>query len=110
VLAIVLTLNFLIGCSCLFAAWRLWRLKYRLARIADMLIYLEQKVHRLLYPAPDAIHRGQAGTRVLRQRLQRLEPQIQRVQQVMGLLRIGRTLWFRSIGVTRRSRRNLKQV
>ncbi len=95
------------GLGCLFVAWQLWNLKRKLSHTADTLVSVEHAVHRVLYPAPGYIRKGQSGTHNLRQRLQRLEPQLQRVQQVMGLLGVGQFLWRRG-GIGLRMRRKRK--
>lgn len=94
-LTVVLVMNGLIGLVCLFVAWRLWRLKNQLSRTADTLISVERSVHRVLHGAPAYITRGQSSTHRLRHKLQQLELQLQRIQQVMALLSVGQMLWQR---------------
>lgn len=106
-LAIVLIGNGIIGLGCLFAAWQIWKLKRQLSHIADTLVSVERTVHHVLYPAPDFILKGQSGTHNLRQKLQQLEPQLQRVQQVIELLGVGQFLWRRG-GIGKRLRRKRK--
>ncbi len=101
-LTVVLVMNGLIGLACLFIAWRLWTLKNQLARTADTLTSVERKVHRVLYRAPEYIHKGKSSTHYLRQNLQNLEPQLQRMQQLMSLLSIGQLLWQRRFMLSQR--------
>ncbi|MGA7934707.1 MAG: hypothetical protein WCA35_14275, partial [Kovacikia sp.] len=91
-LTLVLILNGLIGLGCLLIAWQLWMLKNRFARAADILISVEKSVHRVLHGAPGYIGRGQSGTHRLRHNLKQLEPQLQRIQQMMTLLSVGVSL------------------
>ncbi|MBD2461758.1 hypothetical protein H6G89_11925 [Oscillatoria sp. FACHB-1407] len=86
---VVVILNSLIGLACLYAAWRVWRLKRTLAAIADVLIIAERNTHQVLHGAPDAIVKGQLGVYQLRQQTQ----QLQKVQQIMALVGLGRSLW-----------------
>ena len=109
-LIIALVGNCVIGLMCLFVAWRLWRLKRQFARIADTLITVEQKVHQVLYPAPRFIYMGQKGSHSLRLQLQQLEPQVQRAQQVIGLMNLGRRLWFRGVPGARRLQRGRRRL
>jgi hypothetical protein len=105
-LAVTLVCNLMIGLLCCYSAWRLWRLKCRLAKAADTLLACDRAVHRVLDRAPDAIYRGHAGIHQLRERYQGLEPQLQRAQQALALLSLGQTLWQRRAFVlTRRSPR-----
>lgn len=97
-LIFVLVINGLIGLACLFAAWRLWKLKRQLAQAADTLISVEQKVHRVLYPAPRYISMGQSGTANLRQKLASLEPRLQQVQKLLALISFSQILWRRGFG------------
>jgi len=101
-LTVVLIINGVIGLACLFIAWRLWTLKNQLAQTADTLTSVERKVHRVLYRAPEYIQRGKSSTHQLRQSLQHLEPQLQRMQQLMSLLSIGQLLWQRRFVLSQR--------
>ncbi|WP_421657649.1 hypothetical protein [Leptothermofonsia sp. ETS-13] len=92
-LTIVLILNGLIGLGCLLVAWQLWRLKRQLANAADTLTAVERKVHRVLSPAPKYILMGQSGTHHLRKSLEGVEPQLQRIQQIMKLLSLSQIFW-----------------
>jgi hypothetical protein len=101
-LNLVLIANGMIGLVCLLVAWKLWQLKCYLAHAADTLASAERSVHRVLHPAPRYILMGQSGTSHLRQNLAGLEPQIQRIQQLMSLLSLGRLVWQQYLTVTPR--------
>ncbi|MDX2215101.1 MAG: hypothetical protein SFY66_17575 [Oculatellaceae cyanobacterium bins.114] len=79
---VVVILNSLIGLACLYAAWRVWRLRQALATIADSLIAAERNTHRVLNNAPNAIIKGQLGVYQVRQQTQ----QLQKVQQILALV------------------------
>jgi hypothetical protein len=66
-----------------------------LARAADALIVAEQVSHRVLCRAPEAIMRGQFGSRELRHYYRQLKPQLQQAQQVLALVGMGQALWQR---------------
>ncbi|HEY9616387.1 MAG TPA: hypothetical protein V6C64_06085 [Microcoleaceae cyanobacterium] len=103
-LIIVLVANLFIGLACLFVAWQVWQLRRSLAKVTHTLLYVEEAVHGVLYGAPGAILIAKRGTYQLRKNYRQLEGQLQRVQQVIGVLSIGQMLWQRSQSRWRRSR------
>jgi hypothetical protein len=92
---VVIALNFLIALCCLFAAWRIWRLRRFLAKVTATLMAAERSSHALLYGAPEAIASGQMGIYQLRRSYQQLQPQLQRLQQILGLVSLGQRVWLR---------------
>jgi len=100
----VLVGNVLIALVCLFVAWRLWQLKLKLVQVNETLLSVEQAVHNVLYGAPEAITKGQSGISQLRQQYQKLEVQLQRMQQAIALLGLGQTLWRQRDWRSQRSR------
>ncbi|NJP09868.1 MAG: hypothetical protein HC866_10595 [Leptolyngbyaceae cyanobacterium RU_5_1] len=98
VIFVVIT-NVLIGLVCLFIAWKVGQFRRTLARATDTLLSVEQAIHHVLYPAPDAIRKGQVGTNQLRQRYQQLGLQLERVQRILSLLSLGQILWRRRGGM-----------
>lgn len=92
-ITLVVTLNFLIAVIFLFAAWKVWKLRKTLAKVADTLVSIERSTHAILNGAPEAILKGQGGASLARQKYQQLEPQMRRVQQVMSLLKLGQGVW-----------------
>ncbi len=91
----VIISNLVIGLICLLSAWQLVKLRRRVARASLVMDSVEHRIQRVLHPAPAYILRGQAGTQNLREQYQRLSCQLAQVQQVMGLLGLGRMLWLR---------------
>lgn len=94
-LTFVLIFNLLLAALCLGVAWQVWTLRRTLAHVADVLTSAEQKTRRVLQRAPNSIRRGQLNIYELRQQVQQLEPQLQQLQRVSGLLQLGQLLWRR---------------
>lgn len=92
---VVVTLNFLIALCCLFAAWRIWRLRRFLAKITATLTAAERSTYAVLYGAPRGIGGGQTGIYQLRRSYQQLQPQLQQLQQILGWVRLGQRAWLR---------------
>jgi len=92
---VVVVLNTLIALICFYVAWRIVKLRRRLAKIADTLISAERRTHSVLKGGPKGIYKGQRGVHKLIERYQRLEPQLQKIQQVLALLSLGQKVWQR---------------
>ncbi|MBD1938372.1 hypothetical protein [Microcoleus sp. FACHB-68] len=101
-LTVVLIVNALIALLCLYVAWQVWNLRRVLANVADTLISVERNTYAVLHGAPNAIIKGQRGTRQLRKQYRQLQTQLQRAEQVLGLLSLGQTAWRRRSTVVRR--------
>lgn len=99
----VICLNLLISAFCLWLAWRIGRLRKRLARIADVLIMAEKRTDRVLFHASERIIRGQRGTRWVRDRYALLAQQWAQVEQVLSILSL-------VLGIWRRRSRHQRQV
>lgn len=89
-IAVAVSLNLVIALFCFYVAWRVWRLSKTLGAVADSLASWERSAHNILNPAviPPAILRGQSGTAYLRQSYGLLQFQLQRLEQVMGVVRL----------------------
>ncbi|MGB3309522.1 MAG: hypothetical protein WBG32_13110 [Nodosilinea sp.] len=87
-IAVAVSLNLVIALFCFYVAWRVWRLSKTLGAVADALVSWERNTHKVLNPVvvPPAILRGQSGTAYLRQSYSLLQFQLQRLEQVMGLV------------------------
>ncbi|MBE9158025.1 hypothetical protein IQ265_14495 [Nodosilinea sp. LEGE 06152] len=87
-IAVAVSLNLVIALFCFYVAWRVWRLSKTLGAVADALVNWERNTHNVLNPAvvPPAILRGQSGTAYLRQSYGLLQFQLQRLEQVMGIV------------------------
>ncbi len=105
-LTIVLIINAIISLLCILVAWQVWKLRRILGQAANSVLGAERATHNVLYGAPAAIATGQIGVSALRNNLKQLEPQLQRVQQVLGLLSLGQTAWQQRTKLTKnRSRK-----
>ncbi|MDJ1185574.1 hypothetical protein [Roseofilum casamattae] len=82
----VICINLGISLLCWWVAWRIHRLTRRLTRITAVLNRVEQRTHRLLFPAPDILIRGQRGTRVLRDKYALLARQWEQAEQLLAIL------------------------
>lgn len=96
---LVLIYNLLFGIACLLVAKKIWAFKCRLSTLADQILGVEQAIHRVLYPAPNAIIKAKTGTRSLRDRYQQAGIQYERVQQILGILSLAQLIlrygnWF----------------
>ncbi|MBW4645664.1 MAG: hypothetical protein KME23_22200 [Goleter apudmare HA4340-LM2] len=92
---VVVIINTLISLILLYVAWRVWKLKQRLGRIADRLTAYERRSYAILYPAPDKIHTSEQKIHNLRQKNQALQVQLQQVRQIISLLLLGQQIWRR---------------
>jgi len=100
---VVVTINLTLALMLLYGAWRVRKLQRPVARLADVISRFERSTHRVLHRAPYAISKGQVGIYRLRQKQQQLEPQLQRIQQVLTLLGLGQQVWRRFL-LSQRSR------
>ncbi len=92
---VVVIINTLISLALLYVAWKVWRLKQWLAKLADKLIAAELSTYTVLHRAPKAIYRGQQNIHDLRRRNQLLELQIKQARQIFSLLAMGQQFWLR---------------
>ena len=92
-LTFVVIFNLLITLLNLWIIWKIFQMRQVLRRITEALAHIEQRVHAVLYPAPELILRGQTGTHYLRERYLVLGQQLQQLNKILSLLRLGFTLW-----------------
>ncbi len=97
---IVVVIDTLISLILFFVAWRVWKLKQIIGRIADKLTVYERNTSAALYKTPENIYIGQRNIQNLRQGNQGLQVKIQQVRQIVGLLFLGRRVWGRSLTKT----------
>ena len=81
----VIVINLGISLLCLFVAWKIWQLRKTFSQVADTLINAERQTHNVLYGAPNAIIKGQQGTRKLRTQYGRLSEQLAKVRQLLAV-------------------------
>ncbi|HLO86659.1 MAG TPA: hypothetical protein VK203_16900 [Nostocaceae cyanobacterium] len=109
----VVVINFLIALLLTYVAWQVWQLKRTLAAIADNLSAYERATYAVLHTAPENIYIGQKGIYSLRQKQQRLEAQVEKVQKIISLMILGRNLWRRylnKLGYKSGKRRGIKEI
>lgn len=94
----VVVLNFSLALFGLYVAWQAWRLGRGLRQVADSLTAAERSVNQTLYGAPVAIARGQTHLHQLRQQLQQIGPQVQRLRQAIALVSLAQSLWVGGMG------------
>lgn len=95
--AIVIAINTLISLTLFYIAWRIWLLRRRLTRIADVLSAAERSTHIVLHKAPMTIYLGQRNIRNLHQGNQPIQLQIQQIRQIFILLAFGHKIWNRQL-------------
>jgi monoamine oxidase len=94
-LHLIVTLNLLLAVFCLYVAGRIWQFRRALAQATEALTIAERNTHNVLCGAPEAIIRGQIGTRQLRQSYQQLQPQLARAKQAFALVSFSQSVWQR---------------
>ncbi|OLP16108.1 hypothetical protein BST81_23065 [Leptolyngbya sp. 'hensonii'] len=82
----IIATNVVIALACFYLAWKIWQMKGFLARAANRLTAYERATRRGLAVSPPAILWAQRGTYQLRQRYRGLEPQVEKLRQVLLLL------------------------
>ncbi|MEG4043131.1 hypothetical protein [Microcoleus sp. Pol17_C1] len=91
----VVIINILISVVCFYIAARVWKIRRTIARLELRIAAIERCSSNILSTTPGFLGKRQQGTRQLRLRYQQLELQLQQVQQLLGLLGLGRMLWPR---------------
>ncbi|MEG5036309.1 hypothetical protein [Microcoleus sp. AT3-D2] len=94
-LTAVVIINLLISLVCFYIAAKVWKIRRTIARLEIRIAAIERCSSNILSTSPDFLCKRQQGTRQLRGRYQQLELQLEQVQQVLGLLGLGRMLWSR---------------
>ena len=94
-LTAVVIINLLISVVCFYIAAKVWKIRRTIARLEIRIAAIERCSSNVLSTSPDFLAKRQQGTRQLRRRYQQLELQLQQVQQLLGLLGLGRMLWPR---------------
>ncbi|MEG4089222.1 hypothetical protein [Microcoleus sp. Pol12B4] len=94
-LSAVVIINLLISVVCFYIAAKVWKIRRTIARLELRIAAMERCSSNVLSTSPDFLGKRQQGTCQLRRRYQQLELQLQQVQQLLGLLGLGRMLWSR---------------
>ena len=94
-LTAVVIINLLISLVGFYIAAKVWKIRRTIARLEMRIAGMERRSSNVLSTSPGFLAKRQQGARQLRRRYQQLELQLQQVQQLLGLLGLGRTLWPR---------------
>lgn len=91
----VLIINLLISLLCFYIAAKVWRVRRLLERFETRIIAMNRCTNNILTQSPDFLGKRQQAVRKLRRNYLQLELQLEQVQQLLGLLGLGRRLWRR---------------
>ncbi|MEG4505227.1 hypothetical protein QUA81_15150 [Microcoleus sp. F6_B4] len=94
-LSAVVIINLLISLVCFYIAAKVWKIRRTIALFEIRIAAIERCSSNVLSASPDFFANRQQGARQLRLRYQQLELQLQQVEQLLGLLGLGRMLWRR---------------
>lgn len=94
-LIFVVIFNLLLSLLNFYIAWRIWKLWRLLVKVTAILNRVERRMQRIFEPAPEIMLRGRKKTSYLKQRYQKLEIQLQQIQQILLLASFGLRLWQR---------------
>ncbi|OKH24345.1 hypothetical protein [Chroogloeocystis siderophila] len=86
---VVVCINLGLTLVLLLVAWLIWRLRLKLAQVADVLIVYERVTHAALQQTPEAIAVGRMAIRQTRRGDIPAELKLLRIQQVLNLLAVG---------------------
>ncbi len=89
----VIFFNLALALILLYGAWRVRKLQPVFGRVADKILVYERSTDKVLHRAPMLILKGQLGILRLKQKQQQLQPQLQRVRQVLTLFRLSQQVW-----------------
>ena len=94
-LTAVVIINLMISVVCFYIAARVWKIRRTIARFEMRIAAIERCSSNVLRKSPNFFAKRQEGAHQLRRDYQQLESQLQQVQQLLGLLGLGRMLWLR---------------
>lgn len=94
-LAAVVIINVLISLVCFYIAAKLWLLRRTIALFEARITAMNRCTSYVLGKSPNFFANKQQLAHQLRRDYQQLELQLQQVQQLLGLLGLGRMLWLR---------------
>jgi hypothetical protein len=104
-ISIVLAINIGVSILCWYLVLKILKIRRALTTAVRGLEIADRSTHNVLYRAPEAIARGQVGIYQLRQRYQRLELQLQKLQTILSILSWLQVAWVR-VSPKRRQRRS----
>lgn len=89
----VVIINVLISLVCFYIAARVWKVQRIIERFETRIILLNRCTSNLLIKSPNFLAKRRQAARQLQRNYLELELQLQQVQQLLGLLGLGRRLW-----------------
>lgn len=92
-IAIVITINILIALFNFYLAWQIWKIRRSIAGTTKAILAADRNTYNVLHGAPQTIIVGQKGTQALRQQYQKLEIQLEKLGQVLGILNFTQQFW-----------------
>jgi len=92
-IVIVIIINILIALFNFYLAWRIWKIRPKIAGATKAILAADRNTYKVLHIAPKTIALGQKGSQAWRQQYQKLEIQLQQTRQILGLLSFGQQLW-----------------
>ena len=95
-LAGVLIINLLISLFCFYITVKVWKVRRSIEGLETRVTALNRCTSNVLLKSPDLFAKRQQAARQLRRNYLQLELQLQQLQQLVGLLGLGRMLWRRS--------------
>ncbi|MBE9227197.1 hypothetical protein IQ264_17355 [Phormidium sp. LEGE 05292] len=105
-IAIVVTINILIALFNFYLAWRIWQIRRSIAGATRAILAADRNTYNVLHNAPKTIIIGQKGTKSLREQYQKLEIQLEKLGQVLGILNFTQQFWQKRA----RQNRQLKKL
>lgn len=94
-LIFVISCNLALTTLNLYIALRLWQLRRTLIKVTRTLTYVERRIDRVLYTAPEFVIKGQQGTYALRLYYQQLGFQLEQLQKLVNVVNLGLRVWRR---------------
>lgn len=89
----VVIINLLISLICFYIAVRVWKVSRTIALFEARITAMERCSTNVLGKSPNFFAKRQQRVYQLRRNYQQLELQLEQVQQLLGLLGLGRRLW-----------------
>lgn len=89
----VVIINVLISLVCFYIAAKVWQVQRIIERFESRIIAINRCTSNVLIKSPNFLAKRQQAARQLRRNYLELELQLQQVQQLLGLLGLGRRFW-----------------
>lgn len=105
-IAIVIIINILIALFNFYLAWQIWKIRRSIAGATKAILAADRNTYNVLHGAPKTIIVGQKGTKGLREQYQKLEIQLEKLGQVLGILNFTQQFWRKRA----RQNRQLKKL